>query len=113
MRYGKGSPPGSGGLFQCGCACVRPSRSDYFTKCLSRSLTFARLDLMKKRWIPGFIMWSAVTPFLFGDAVKDREGAVRQDKAAMENDARWIYNDVPRGFAEAKQSGKPLLVTLR
>src|SRR5262245_9239328 len=46
-------------------------------------------------------------------AVKDREGAVRQDKATMENDARWIYNDVDRGFTEAKKSGKPLLVVLR
>jgi membrane-associated protease RseP (regulator of RpoE activity) len=47
------------------------------------------------------------------DTVKDREGAVRQDKAAMENDARWAYNDVQRGFAEAKRTGKPLLVVLR
>jgi serine protease Do len=46
-------------------------------------------------------------------AVKDREGAVRQDRAAMENDARWIYNDYERGFAEAKKTGKPLLVVLR
>jgi hypothetical protein len=46
-------------------------------------------------------------------AVKDREGAVRQDRSAMENDARWIYNDVERGFAEAKRTGKPLLVVLR
>lgn len=45
--------------------------------------------------------------------VKDREGAVRQDRATMENDARWIYNDVDRGFAESKKSGKPLLVVLR
>src|SRR5215208_6122805 len=45
--------------------------------------------------------------------VKDREGAVRQDRATMENDARWIYNDVERGFAEARKSGKPLLVVLR
>ncbi len=48
-----------------------------------------------------------------GAAVKDREGAVRSDKAAVENDARWIYNDVERGFAEAKKTGKPLLVVLR
>ncbi len=46
-------------------------------------------------------------------AVKDREGAVRGDKAKMENDARWIYNDVDRGFAEAQRAGKPLLVVLR
>jgi hypothetical protein len=47
------------------------------------------------------------------EAVKDREGAVRKDKATMENDARWIYNDVQRGFDEAKRTGKPLLVVLR
>ncbi len=51
--------------------------------------------------------------FAFADTVKDREGAVRKDKAAMENDARWAYNDVERGFAEAKRTGKPLLVVLR
>ncbi len=45
--------------------------------------------------------------------VKDREGAVRGDRAMMENDARWIYNDIDRGFAEAKKSGKPVLVVLR
>lgn len=46
-------------------------------------------------------------------SVKDREGAVRNDRAVMENDARWIYNDIDRGFAEAKKTGKPLLVVLR
>lgn len=46
-------------------------------------------------------------------AVKDREGAVRQDRAAMEKDARWLYNDFQRGLAEAKRTGKPLLVVLR
>ena len=45
--------------------------------------------------------------------VKDREGAVRSDKATMENDARWFYNDVQRGFDEAKRTGRPLLVVLR
>jgi len=49
----------------------------------------------------------------FAATVKDRESAVRQDKATMENDARWAYNDVQRGFAEAKRTGKPLLVVLR
>ena len=31
----------------------------------------------------------------------------------MEKDARWIYDDIPRGLAEAKWKGKPLLVVLR
>jgi hypothetical protein len=47
------------------------------------------------------------------EAVKDREGAVRQDKAVMEKDAFWIYNGVDAGFAEARRTGKPLLVVLR
>jgi serine protease Do len=49
----------------------------------------------------------------FAETVKDREGAVRNDKATMEKDARWIYNDVASGFAEAKKTGKPLMVVLR
>jgi hypothetical protein len=49
----------------------------------------------------------------FAEAVKDREGAVRQDRTTMETDARWVYNDLQRGFAAAKQTGKPLLVVLR
>jgi hypothetical protein len=49
----------------------------------------------------------------FADTVKDREGSVRDDRAAMEKDARWIYNDFQRGFAEARRTGKPLLVVLR
>ncbi len=68
---------------------------------------------MKAHGFLASIILAAVTSVLSGEAVKDREGAVRQDKAAMENDARWIYNDVPRGFAEAKRTGRPLLVTLR
>ncbi len=58
-----------------------------------------------------------ILPFLaaplFAETVKDREGAVRQDKAVMENDARWTYNDLDRAFAEARRTGKPLLVVLR
>lgn len=66
---------------------------------------------------PSFLL-SACVLFLastgvFAQAVKDREAAVRQDKSSMENDARWAYNDVDRGFAEARRTGKPLLVVLR
>lgn len=57
-----------------------------------------------------FLLLAASAP---AAAVKDREGAVRKDRATMENDARWLYNDVDRGFAEAKRTGKPLLVVLR
>ena len=45
--------------------------------------------------------------------VKDREGAVRSDKARLENDPRWNWNDIDGGFRLAKTTGKPLLVVLR
>ena len=50
---------------------------------------------------------------VFAETVKDREGAVRNDRATVEKDARWIYNDWQHGFDEAKRTGKPLLVVLR
>jgi hypothetical protein len=60
-----------------------------------------------------YVVLAGATLNSFADAVKDREGAVRNDKAAMESDPRWIYNDYKKGFAEAKRAGKPLLVVLR
>ena len=59
------------------------------------------------------LAFSLSTATLHAEAVKDREGAVRNDKATMENDARWAYNDMDRGFAEAKRTRKPLLAVLR
>jgi hypothetical protein len=44
---------------------------------------------------------------------QDRPTKVRNDKARVEADGFWIYNDLPRGIAEAKRSGKPLLVVFR
>ncbi len=59
------------------------------------------------------LLASAIASGSFAAAVKDREAAVRDDKATMEKDARWIYNDFQRGMTEAKWKGKPLLVVLR
>jgi serine protease Do len=47
------------------------------------------------------------------ESVKDREGAVRNDRAKMEHDDRWIYNDWQKGLDEAKRTGKPLMIVLR
>ncbi len=44
---------------------------------------------------------------------KNREQQVRSDRQKVEADGFWIYNDLPRAFAEAKTTGKPLLVILR
>jgi serine protease Do len=42
-----------------------------------------------------------------------REAKVRGDKAKLENDANWIYNDWDKGVAEARKTNKPLMVILR
>ena len=47
------------------------------------------------------------------ESVKDREGAVRQDRAKLESSERWNYNSVERAFEEARKSGKPVMVVLR
>jgi len=57
-----------------------------------------------------------LVPVLFqarAESVKDREGAVRADRARFENDARWAYNDVDSGFKLARATGRPLLVVMR
>lgn len=55
----------------------------------------------------------AAAAFAHAATVKDREGAVRGEKAKMENDARWNWSDIDGGFRLAKTTGKPLLVVLR
>lgn len=47
------------------------------------------------------------------ESVKDREGAVRADKARMEHDKRWAYNDLDSAFKQAQLTGKPVLVVMR
>jgi serine protease Do len=43
----------------------------------------------------------------------EREAKVRGDKAKLENDTNWIYNDWDKAVAEAKKMNKPLMVILR
>lgn len=42
-----------------------------------------------------------------------REDKVRNDRKKVEATGLWIYNDLAKGFAEAKKTGKPMLVVLR
>jgi len=67
----------------------------------------------RSAWLLISLIVSLLAGSAFAAAVKDREGAVREDRAAMEKDARWLYNDFQKGFAEAKRNGKPVLVVLR
>jgi len=68
--------------------------------------------MMKAR---SFLLLCAAALLLSGKAetVKDRAGAVLEDRSKMEKDNRWIYNDWRKGFEEAKRANKPLLVVLR
>jgi serine protease Do len=75
--------------------------------------SLSRVVRNRMRFHVSFALAASCVLTCFADAVKDREGAVRGDKATMENDARWIYNDIQRGFDEAGRQGKPLLVVLR
>lgn len=38
------------------------------------------------------------------ETVADRKGAILQDRASLENDPRWIYDDYERAFAEARRT---------
>jgi len=42
-----------------------------------------------------------------------REDKLKLDRKKVEAEGFWIYNDLSKGFAEAKKSGKPMLVVLR
>jgi hypothetical protein len=44
---------------------------------------------------------------------QDRPTRVRKDRDDFLAGGRWIYNDLPAGFEEARKTGKPLLVVLR
>jgi len=48
-----------------------------------------------------------------GMAQNKRDDAVRKDRETVEPAGKWIYNDLPRGLAEAKRSGRPVLVVFR
>jgi hypothetical protein len=46
-------------------------------------------------------------------SAQTREEQVRNDRKKVEAAGFWIYNDLPKGFAEAKKTGKPMFVILR
>ena len=46
-------------------------------------------------------------------AAEDRKERVLNDRKQVETSGDWIYNDLPKGFAEAARTGKPLLVVIR
>ncbi len=55
-----------------------------------------------------FFLLAATLP-----AAEDRKARVLNDRAAVQAAGKWIYNDLPQGYAEAGRTGKPLLVIFR
>ena len=64
-------------------------------------------------------MRSIVYPLILGAALaapamaQDRNELVRSDRAQFAETDRWIYDDLERGFTEARDARKPLMVVLR
>ncbi len=46
-------------------------------------------------------------------AAEDRKERVLNDRKEVETSGNWIYNDLPKGFAEAARTGKPLMIVIR
>ena len=46
-------------------------------------------------------------------SAQDRDTKVRDDRKNFVDDTTWIYNDLAKGFDEAKTTGKPMLVVFR
>ncbi len=63
-------------------------------------------------WIVGLLVLGAV-PATVHAQNRDRNTMVLNDRQRVVDDGYWIYNNLEKGFEEAKQSGKPLLVVFR
>lgn len=46
-------------------------------------------------------------------SAQTREEKVRSDRKKVVEEGFWIYNDLPKAFAEAEKTGKPIVVVLR
>ena len=60
------------------------------------------------------LIWLQIAVCLVSTArAQTREEVVRGDRKKVEAAGFWIYNDPPKAFAEAKRTGKPIIVVLR
>jgi len=57
-------------------------------------------------FLPALLL--AATPVL-----AQRGDLLRTDREEAAAAGKWIYNDLPRGFAEAQRTGRPMLVVVR
>lgn len=57
--------------------------------------------------------WAVMTVALFGALQQGPKEQLRTAIKDMEVRGAWIYDDLDAGFAEARASGKPMLVVFR
>ena len=61
-------------------------------------------------------MRALLSAIIFGSATifpahgGERDDKVNGERQALEDSELWIYNDLDKGFARAKASGRPMLV---
>ncbi len=81
-----------------------------------------RRQIVRTPRMPRSILWLIVLfvgiDLLHGFAVVSaqmtpREQKVRADREKVVGEGFWIYNDLPKAFAESRATGKPVLVVLR
>ena len=65
-----------------------------------------------RKWATIAVLLLLPSAVALGQA-RDRDTLVRNDRKAFEEDSHWIYNDLAKGFAAAKESGNPMLVVFR
>lgn len=60
-------------------------------------------------------VWSGVLVAAVGSVLQaqDRRTLVLNDRTEVEAAGDWIYNDLDAGRAEARKTGKPMLVVFR
>jgi len=62
-------------------------------------------------WI--LLCWSLFVVLPPSAQAQTRDEKVRQDKASVQANGQWIYNDLDLAMAEARRDNKPLLATFR
>src|SRR5438046_2888727 len=101
--------PGLSGVHHATAAC---RAAGYRPKC-AEAARYSK-SLGEGNMIRACVCWLTILLIIGSSAIaQTREQKVRGDKAKIEADGFWIYNDLARGYAEAKKTGQPLVVALR
>lgn len=68
-------------------------------------------DCLSTLLVGAAICWSGLSAA--AEEPKSREQKVREDREKVTAAGFWIYNDLPKAYAEAERTGKPIVVSFR